>query len=84
MGYAFYMRNINEIYEYHKNRTILDFKFIESVFDREERKYLKELQNKFPNHIIQMPNSDLKARGFISGIGGSVPADWNGMVYQAY
>ncbi len=72
-----------EIEEYHKNRTTLDYKFIDAVFEREERRLLAELQSKYPNYIIRMPNSDLKAPGYIKGIGGSLPPNWNGLIYQA-
>jgi len=73
----------SELYKYHKNRSILDFTYINSVFEKDDREMLKRLQDKHPNHIIRMPNSDLIAARVISGIGGSVPANWNGRSYPA-
>ena len=64
----------SELYKYHKNRSILDFTYINNVFEKDEREMLKRLQDKYPTHIIRMPNSDLIAEGVISGIGGCVPA----------
>lgn len=72
------MKDSFDFYIYHKTRSVLDFKYIGVVFEREERELLKVTQDKYPNHIIRMPNHDLVASGFISGIGGSVPADCNG------
>lgn len=73
----------NECEEYHRTRSCIDFNFIKNVFERDERQKLEELQSKLPNHIIRMPNSDLIAMGYIEGIGGSVPAEWNGLVHQS-
>jgi hypothetical protein len=76
------MTTKNEIEEYHNTRSILDCKFIVSIFDKQDREILKMLQTKYPNHIIHMPNSDLIAEGYISGIGGSVPLNWTGLIYS--
>ena len=71
-----------EIQEYHKNRTVLDTEFICAAFTRDERQRLKELQAKYPNHVIHLRNADCIAAGRSTGIGGSVPLRWNGLIYQ--
>ena len=73
---------LNDIQNYHENRTALDYTFIESLFDRDDRTYLKKLQSKYPKHIIRLSNADLIAQGFVKGIGGSVPANWNGLYHD--
>jgi hypothetical protein len=65
--------NSREVEKYHATRTSIDAKFIDSVFERDERELLARLQMKYPGKIIHMPNCDLIAPGFIKGIGGSVP-----------
>jgi hypothetical protein len=74
---------MGEIVEYHKNRTVLDYKFIEACFIRDERELLEVLQARYPNHAILMPNADLILQGIVTGIGGSVPPNWNGLTYDA-
>lgn len=71
-----------EITEYHQSRSVLDTNFIRVIFERDERSKLEAVQQRHPNSIIFMPNSDLVAMGVISGIGGSVPSDWNGEVIR--
>ena len=71
-----------EIMEYHKTRSILDFVFIDKVFEADERELLRKTQAKHPHAIILMPNADLIASGRIKGIGGSVPAEWDGTVIR--
>ena len=66
------------IVDYHKTRSVLDFVFIDKVFEADERELLRKTQDKYPNAIIHMPNVDLIASGRIKGIGGSVPANWDG------
>lgn len=69
---------MNEIIDYHKTRSVIDFVFIDKVFESDERELLRKTQEKYPNAIIRMPNADLIASGIIKGIGGSVPAQWDG------
>lgn len=76
------MESNTEISDYHKTRSVLDCKYVVSIFDKQERQILTELQVKYPNHIIRMSNSDLIAAGHISGIGGSVPSNWNRQIYD--
>ena len=66
------------IVDYHKTRSVLDFVFIDKIFESDERELLRKTQEKHHNAIIHMPNSDLIASGRIKGIGGSVPAQWDG------
>lgn len=67
----------NEIVKYHSKRSVLDFVFIDKIFEKDERELLRKTQEKHPNAIIFMPNSDLIADYDVKGIGGSVPNDWN-------
>jgi len=75
---GYFMNNIFE--DYHKNRTVLDTVFINHVFDTQDRDHLKHLQKLLPRSIIRMRNSDLIAKGTITGYGGSVPAEWDGSI----
>jgi hypothetical protein len=70
------------ISEYHKTRSSIDFNFIENVFVNDDRKALHEAQEKHPNSIIKMRNHDLISSGYLSGYGGSIPADWDGTIIQ--
>ena len=65
-------KNMGEIEQYNKDRTIVDYQFIASLFEKDERAMLNNTQQKFPNSIIRMPNADLIASGIVSGVGGSV------------
>lgn len=61
-----------EIAEYHKTRSSIDYTFIASVFERDERELLAQTIQRYPGCNIRMPNADLIASGRISGIGGVV------------
>ena len=63
------------IADYHKNRTICDFKYIIKIFLEDERICLAKMQRQFPNYIIRTSISDYQN---VLGYGGSVPVNWNG------
>jgi hypothetical protein len=68
--------------EYYKKHGYLDSNVIDSRFEKDERALLEKYVNLYPNHIIRMPNFDLISKGFLTGIGGYIPSEWNGLIYQ--
>jgi hypothetical protein len=66
------------ITDYHKTRSVLDMAFIEAVFIGQEREFLEAAQANHPNSVIRSPHVDLGLKGY----GGSVPAEWDGTVYD--
>ena len=62
------------------NRT--DFKAWLELFVAYDKLYLEKAQAERPFSIIRNPCADLIATGHISGIGGSVPPDWDGTIYD--
>ena len=71
-----------DIVEYHKTRTVLDINFILAVFDRQDRETLKMAEQEHPGSIIRSPHVDVIMGGGMKGLGGSVPANWNGSIYD--
>lgn len=69
-----------ETEKHYRNRTVLDSKYELLQCDKLDRAILQNLQEDFPNSIIRMANSDLIASGYINGLGGSVPAEWDGSI----
>jgi hypothetical protein len=70
------------IEDYHRTRTVLDVNYIESLFIKQEREFLVQAQQRAPNSIIRTANSALIASGISKGIGGSIPANWDGSTIQ--
>ena len=58
------------ITEYHATRSILDLKFIEQVFARDERDQFQRVVNAHPTSIIRKADNS----------GGAVPANHDGSV----
>lgn len=68
--------------DYIKKYGYLDRHVIDKAFDDDDRESLEKAKQDHPNSVIRMPNADLIANGRIKGLGGSVPAEWDGSVIQ--
>jgi len=68
--------------EKHLNLVPTDFKGWLNLFDEYDKLFLATAQKEQPNSIIRSPNADIIAAGLASGLGGSVPPNWDGTVYD--
>lgn len=68
--------------ELHVNKNPTDWGGWINLFDEDDRVFLCFAQKKHPKSIIRSPNADLIASGYIRGIGGCVPVDWDGSIYD--
>ncbi len=66
--------------EQHLQSNPCDFGGQLLLFDLIDQAMLEQAKKAYPHSIIRMPNADLVARGVVSGIGGSVPAEWDGSI----
>ncbi len=69
--------------EQHLQANPCDFGGQLLLFDLIDQAMLEQAKIEHPHSIIRMPNADLIACGVVSGIGGSVPAEWDGSIVQA-